>query len=595
MLAACPSQSGPDVENPDPPPPFPTDFQPGPPLGDPDPAPPDKPGLVYLEKVHEQLGGSWTAFLENCRLRLPPSHALNNATLAARVSLVIARDGNLQAAEVISSSGNAEYDRVALDVVRDSAPFPEPPAESVSDDDAVHIEWMFARDRRQAGVATAELRRIEWEAPRAVPKFLAAGDVATAARRLSIAMSGGASGQEELYLGLGRQVAVAAVRAALGHEDTGVQRVGVAAAASAKLLAAAPELRKIIDTSVDVELRGEAIAAVGAIGDQGAGPLLVEVMETAKGSGVGGSADNSAAAAKALAAIGKGDVAEATVLGWLQASDPASQWAALVVMAEFSVPAAVPTLARLVADSKQPRTVRLAACTALGTSTTPEVGVLGMKALSRGLKASDAGLRAACTDGVARAAGNGTRSRLIYWALVKLLKKERDERVRAAAVTAIARLDSARFPKELYLLRKEKSKLVLAAMARALQGTNDQLAVGRLIALTRAGDPTVRQEAAMALVGRKDSASQGAVAALIEDPDPGVRRAAVAALDDLQLLGGLLDDSSPAVRSAAFASIVRVRGQLATLPQLTRVIAGAAPGSPDGALWAESWLGGQTR
>ena len=393
-LASCNGQRQSALESPESsPPPFPSEFTPSAPLPDPDPAPSDKPGLAYLQKIHAEVGGPWAAFLENCRLRLPPSHALNNQTLEARVSLAIGRDGSLQAVRLTKGSGQAEYDEVVLAIVRDAAPFPEPSGDAVSDDDAVHLQWLFARDRRQAGPATAELRRIEWEPQRAVPKYVAAGDLTTAARRLaSVAAKPGVDGQDKIYLGLGRQLAVAAIREALQQEDSNVQRIGVAGAAAANLLAAAPELRQIIDTSVDVALRGEAIAAVGAIGDEGAGTLLLEVMETAKGSGVGGTADNSAAAARALAAIGKGEVAEATVLGWLEAPDRASQWAALVVMSEFPVPAAVPILTGLVKDASQPRERRMAACTALGTSTTPQNAAVSFLTLRRSFSQSDAGL-----------------------------------------------------------------------------------------------------------------------------------------------------------------------------------------------------------
>ncbi len=589
-LASCNGQRQSALEGPESaPPPFPSEFTPSPPLADPDPAPSDKLGLAYLQKIYAEVGGPWAAFLENCRLRLPPSHELNNQTLEARVSMAIGRDGSLQAASLAQGSGQAEYDEVVLAIIRDAAPFPEPSSDAVSDDDAAHVMWLFARDRRQAGPATAELRRVEWQPQRAVPKYIADGDLTTAARRLA-----GAAGQpgadDKVFLGLGRQLAEAVMREALRQEDGNVQRIGVAGAASAKLLAAAPELREIIGSSVDVALRGEAIAALGAIGDEGASSLLLEVMETAKGSGVGGTADNSAAAARALAAMGKGEIAESTVLGWLQAPDKASQWAALVVMGEFPVPSATPILAGLIKDRSQPRERRIAACTALGTSATPGSSAVSMLALRRSFSQSDAGLRAACVAAVARATRAKVRSRMTYWALVGLLKKERDERVRAAAVSAAAGLEPGRFHKELYLFRAEKSPLVLAALARALGGTTAPAAVNKLIELTRATDPEVRRNAAASLLARKESSAHKALAALSADSDPEVRLAAVHALDDVEALTGLLTDPSPAVRSAAFGSIVRLRGQRATLAQLAQAIAQSPPSGPDRALWAKSWL-----
>jgi len=577
------------ADEPERPPPFPSNFQPGAPLAEPDPPAPDKPGLPYLTQVHSGISDSWRAFLENCRLRLPPTHPLNNPALEAQLTIVVGRDGSVQAVRVDRPSGQADFDQAASDIVRDAGPFPEPPPDAVSDDDTVHLRWLFARDQRQAGIATAELQRVQWKAPRAVPKFIAAGDITTAARRLATAVKSG--GQDPATLmQLGRQVAVAAILEALRQDDIAIQRIAVSAVGSARLLAAAPELREIINRSVDVELRGEAIAAVGAIGDQGAGALLLEIMETAKGSGVGGSADNSAAAARALAAIGKREIAEATIQGWLEAPDAESRWAALVVMAEFPVAEAVSRLAALAGDGSEPRPVRLAACTALGSSTTPAVASQGMAALRRLISVSDAGLRRACVDGVARAARNGTRSRLVYWDLVKLLKRERDERVRAAVVRAAARLEPARFHQELYLLRKEKSKLVLAELASSLASIDAPVAVSQLVRLIEVDDPIVRRNAAAALSQRKEPPARNALARLVGDSDPEVRLSAVHAIDDLQALDGLLGDPSPSVRGAAFQSIVRVRGRAAILAHLAEAIAENPPTNPNRALWAIGWL-----
>ena len=157
-------------------------------------------------------------------------------------------------------------------------------------------------------------------------------------------------------------------------------------------------------------------------------------------------------------------------------------------------------------------------------------------------------------------------------------------------MAAAAGLEPARFHIELYVLRSEKSKLVLAALARALGSTTAPVAIKKLVELTRVDDPRVRRNAAASLLKRKESAAHKALAALSGDSDPEVRLAAVSALDDMAALTGLLGDPSPAVRSAAFGSIVRLRGQRATLAQLAQAIAQSPPSGPDRALWAKSWL-----
>ena len=47
------------------------------------------------------------------------------------------------------------------DAIADAAPFAPPPLELLSDDDRLHLRWLFARDRRQAGPATAEVVTVE--------------------------------------------------------------------------------------------------------------------------------------------------------------------------------------------------------------------------------------------------------------------------------------------------------------------------------------------------------------------------------------------------------------------------------------------------
>lgn len=572
------------------PPPFPQGFTPPPPLPEPPPPEQGKPGLVYLQKLHGPIGEPWHSFLENCRLRLPPDHPLNHRALETRLDVTINKKGELNSVTAVTTSGNQDFDQAAAEIVHDAAPFPEPPPDLISDDDLVHVSWLFARDQRQAGIATAELEVVTWPAKRAVPKFLTAGDVTTAARRLAREAAAAGSGQQAGHVELGNALAVAVIREALRSQEPAVQRVAAAAVASAKVLAAAPELRAIIDSSVDIEVRGEAIAAVGAIGDQGAAQVLVGVLEMAKGSGVGGKADNSVAAAHALAAIGRRDVAESTIMSWLKVEDSESRWAALVVLSEFPMAAALPILVAMLEDPAQPRQMRMAACAAIGASTGNVAAATGMKVLVKHLSETDAALRAACARAVARAARAGVKNRLAYWKLVDLIKKDRDERVRAAAVLAAAHLEPGRFHDEIYLLHREKSPVVLAALAQGLARVPHALALAKLQALLAHADPTVRREAVTSLLTHPDGRARKALARLVDDADPEVRLTAIAAVTDPATLNRLLEDPSIEVRARAFASLVRVRGKPATLVQMAQGIAQAQPGSGERAHWAVAWF-----
>jgi hypothetical protein len=75
------------------------------------PAPIDdgRPFASYLKSVEPDLQGPWGTFLEDCRLRLPPTHALNQTKLSTTVDLITNEKGLLLAAGVAQSSGNAEF------------------------------------------------------------------------------------------------------------------------------------------------------------------------------------------------------------------------------------------------------------------------------------------------------------------------------------------------------------------------------------------------------------------------------------------------------------------------------------------------------
>jgi hypothetical protein len=66
-----------------------------------------------------------------------------------------------------------------------NAPLPPPPAVILGDDDRVHLRWLFARDRRQAGPATATVESRRLPVAQVTRLFIAAGDSPreTASRR----------------------------------------------------------------------------------------------------------------------------------------------------------------------------------------------------------------------------------------------------------------------------------------------------------------------------------------------------------------------------------------------------------------------------
>ena len=156
-----------------------------PPLEKPPAGDPGAFGHTYLTQVAERVRPPWHQFLEDCRLRLPPDDRLNQMHLVATLDATIDGAGALTNLAIVEASGVSDFDQVALDVMRDIAPYPVPAKDLRSDDDLLHVRWLFARDRRQAGVATALMRVVLWPDERAVPALVARGDLTSAASRLA--------------------------------------------------------------------------------------------------------------------------------------------------------------------------------------------------------------------------------------------------------------------------------------------------------------------------------------------------------------------------------------------------------------------------
>lgn len=556
-------------------PPIAHGFTPGPPPGKPAAPDPHKLGLAYLDKLHARLAPAWHSFVTDARMRLPPSHPLNNGRLAVAIALSIRPDGTLARSAIVSSSRNGDFDDAAMEIVRDAAPFARPPAKLCSDDDLVHVKWLFARDRRSAGVATAEVTVIQWPPARAVPKMLSDGDIGAAAARIARAAEklpagAAAAGRAAPLLALFRDLVTAEVRRGLGADSPDAQKLAVRAAAAGKLAEVETALRALAQRPVDADIVRAALGALGAVGDPSAKPFLAAIVRGRRPAGL----NEVAAAAAALAALGGRKQVVKVALARLDVATGGARAAALAAMARVPVPAATPKLASLLAH-RGPRAIRLAAAAALGAAAATDRAAL--RPLYRALGASDAMVRAAAARAIAAAAASGLRSRGAYWKLTGLIAKDRDERVRAAAVTGAARLEPRKFSVDFRsLLRHEHSRMVLAALATALAHVPGKAARSRLTELAGKGRAApVRRAAARALAARGDTAARRLAAGLVDDRDPEVRIAAVSALSDPHAIAPYLASEPAAVRAAALAALIRAGGRAAALATAAQLIAQA--------------------
>jgi len=576
LSVGCPGGNGDGGDTtPDPAPPS---FASGPPLADPPAGDESSFGYRYLTRVESRLQDRWRGFLDNCRTRLPPTHAFNEQTLAAVLDIEIAGNGALADVRVASSSGNAEFDQVALEIVRDAGAFPAPPNAFLSDDGLVHVAWRFARDSRQAGVAGATLARVEWELAKSVPMLIEAGRLGEAAARIARAPDDGAGA--DARVGLLDDVAGAVPRSAIASEDVASVRTAVLAAARVRLAGVAPKLRSLATSAVDLELRREAAAALGEVGDAEAVPLLLGIVAG------DGEPEYRGAAARALQQLGAGDRAWSALEAALASDDTEAQLSALVVLSYFPASGAVPRIAHLL-QGPSDRSVRLAAAAALGAAIV-EAGHKAAKPLVTALADRDGAVRAACAQALSDAARVGYRSKIAYWEMVKLLK-DKDDRVRAAAASASAWLGGAGFSKELYRLRKESTPAVLAELAGGLGAVPGEDALARLLALSESAEADVRRAAAAALAARSEPAARERLAAWLDDSDLELQLIAIAASDDAERVRALVRDDRSGVRLAALARLIALAGRPATLGVAAELLSGAT--SPEGrAAIAGAWL-----
>ena len=565
MLVACGHPAAPVVTSP------PTAPRLSPPL----PADPHVRGASYLAQIALQLQPGWGQFLDDCRLRLPEAHPLNVMTLEATAELVIDRHGRIVDTNV-KSSGNADFDRAVHDAIADAAVLPEPPAELLSDDDRVHVRWLFARDRRQAGPATAEVLAVQMPLAGVVDRLLAAHDLSRAARRIAVAPPGA-----ERSAALARLM-TAALREALASADGAVRRAAVDAIRRAKVGELAGEVRELLAVTTDTDLRLAAISAAAELGDRDAALTLVAQLP-------GDLPEHTRLAiaeTRALVALGHAGEAATAIRAALDAdSSSGPNPIALDLLALVPVPAMGPALASWAVHGDA-RT-RAGACTALGAADLD----VAWKSIAAGLRDHDATVRARCLDAVAAQAAHHPHDRRVLAVATRLreLAHERDRAVRACAIRALVALDPAHPERA----SDDPAGEVRAAYAAALAGARPGEADSELRALIDDRDPDVRA-AAWTVLAAADAApaDRGQLAArAATDPAAQVRRAALPAVDDDELLSRIATgDDAPGVRTEALVQLVGRRGRTAVETGLLDRLVQAPAASTERVRVALAWL-----
>jgi HEAT repeat protein len=526
------------------------------------PGDPAAEGAPYLALVAARLGPEWRHFLDDCRLRLPAEHPLNSLALEARATLIVDRSGALVGKE-LATSGNADFDTAITEILAAIGPLPAPPSWLLSDDDKLRLSWLFARDARQASAAHAEVRWLEEPAPQVVERRLAAGDLAGAARRLARLTDDDPALRPEA-----RRVFLAAISEGL-HGAGPVQRAAIEAVRRAGLVQLAPRLVPLV-ADADPALRAAAAAALAAIGDATTAKVLLEQLAATRDPQL------AATLARALAALGPAASPEPVVLR-LADGDRDAQLTALAALAELTVTPALATRVTRWSTSKDPG-VRSALCASVAraklTATTR------WQILGRGLDDRDGSARAACTAALALAAIKPQP-----WMRTALRQRvdDRDQRVRAAAITASMRWDPTRLDDRLRALAADPDPSIRTATVAALSRRGE---VQALRALLGDADPGVRRTAALALVLVDGAAVRERA---LRDPDARVRLVALELKGDLvSVLKALANDESPEVRTEVEVLFVANRGE--SLQSGLLRLSGADAASGDRVRIAMAWL-----
>ena len=519
-------------------------------------------GAAYLTQVALQLQPGWSQFLDDCRLRLPASAPLNAMTLAATVELVVDAGGKV--AEVnLSSSGNDDFDRAVRDAIADAAPLAKPPSELLSDDQHAHLRWLFARDRRQAGPATAEVVDVRLPLAGVIDEMLARHELARAAARIQAAATNDADRAVAT-----EHVMIAALREALGGNET-ARRAAVEAIGRAKVHELAPDVRAVIGVTSDVELELAAVEAAGRLGDREAAPPLAAQLAV----DLRAHSKLAVADVRGLVALDRVALARAAI----DAAGSPPPEVALEALAAIPDDAALATLAHWI-DRGDPR-MRAAACSGLGAVRSGPANGKAWAAIGQGLRDPDASVRAACARAAASAGGApaGAIARL------HALASDRDREVRAAAIAAVAAVDPAHVARAV----DDPAANVRAAYAGGIGRTGTGTSAKDLITLADDRDPDVRAAAWTAIGSNADRALAVRAAA---DPSPNVRRAVAAALDDEVAIVRLVADEAPEVRSAALVRFAARRGRAASADPLLAKLAAAPAGSAERVHAALAWL-----
>ncbi len=117
----------------------------------------------YVHYLHNKMHERWWGFLGWLELTQGPADGMSDLSLVVDLEVVITRQGEVRAVNIVDGSGELEFDATAVDLMYDIGPHRAPPPGIVSGDGNAYVYWSFHRGTRGCGTFGAATRRYEFE------------------------------------------------------------------------------------------------------------------------------------------------------------------------------------------------------------------------------------------------------------------------------------------------------------------------------------------------------------------------------------------------------------------------------------------------
>jgi hypothetical protein len=450
------------------------------------PAGGDKVETEYLRTLHGHIHRRWADnFLRLAAEKLPPVNPLNQPALTAEADVVVAPDGQLISARVSRGSGFAGFDDAILEVLHDSVPFPRPPPPVRSDDDRLHVHWLFARDQRRCAGVT--LMRTYDPVEVALPKLLRAGHRDEALKRVAMTRNAGLPAETVFTL-----LAADWIKAAI-HEPWATVRM-------ARLLAERGDAEG--SRWLQNAVRRPELAA-----DAGAALVTVKVP---------------------LCPLLK---------AWFDSDNWSDHQAAAIALGTAGDPACAPGLVKLLLNTKARPEARAAAAVALGPIDSEEA----KKAVAAMAKEDNPVVPVRAAAMLAQIRPGAGRPKVI--AMERFLRDPAPE-MRAAAAAGVVRAGGSSNLDDLYVLFKDNDARPSIAALKELERVPGEEATKLIARLTKRPQLEV-QKLATELLIRRNARDYYPTLKSFLDPktDPELRAAALAGVDEAALQAAAADPS----------------------------------------------------